>query len=235
MSEFNQQQLAEYFVFHITKSSIGIDARIKRASDSIPKLISKGWTIPELKNALDQFSNTYPDIVRNVYHIDEIVGKMDPPNNLLEPDVFYYHNSLREVSPPPRLVKDSNGKIIRQEEPFYLEMKSSFTMKELLRHWYQQMEIRPHDDMIRRDEGGFKKILSNYTIDEILFAIDVAKTQRKEKQLRLLRNVFDLEKYIDEAREFIKEKKNTHKMSGINRVIRRESNSSYDRANYPYS
>lgn len=230
----NEQQLAEYFVHYITRSTIGVDARIRSASTSIPKLIQKGWTIPELKNALDYFAQMYPDISRNVYHIDEIVGKMEPPNNLLEPEVFYYHNALREVSPPPRLIKNEEGKFVRQEENFYLEMKQRFTLKDLLSYWYQQMEIKPNDHMLKQDEGKFKYILGNYTIDEILFSIDVARVQRKEQRLRLLRNAFDLDKYIDEAREFIRRKQNVHKMSGINKVIRREP-SSIQYGTYPYN
>lgn len=66
-------------------------------------------------------------------------------------------------------------------------------------------------------------MLGNYTVDELLFMIDVAKVQRKEKQLRTLRNAFELEKYLEEARDFIQRKENIHKVTGINREIKRHA------------
>jgi hypothetical protein len=222
------EELAYYFVHHITQAKVGVEARIRSALASIPKLLERGWTLQEIKQELDQFAYDYPQLVTNVYHIDEIMSKKEPPNNLIEPDVFYYHNALREVSPPTRIIKDPvTGQFIRQSQPFYLEIKKRFTMQDLLNYWYTQMEITPNEHMIRQDEGKFKYILSNYTLDEVLFAIDAAKTIRKERQLRPLRNAFELDKYIEDAREFIRAKENVHKMQGINREFKRNSTSYY--------
>ncbi|MCY8466585.1 hypothetical protein [Bacillus atrophaeus] len=224
----NVQDLANYFVYHITKSSVGVEGRIKSALTSIPKLLDKGWSLEEIKDQLDSFACTYPQIVINLYHIDEIMNQIEPPNNLMEKDVFYYHSELREMSSPPKITRDKgSGELIRQSEDFYLEMKNRYTLQDLLNYWYKKMKIKPNDHMMKQDEGKFKYILGNYTLDEVLFAIDASVILRKERQQRLLRNAFELDKYIEDAREFIRRKENMHKMGGINREFRREQAVAY--------
>ncbi|WAT23593.1 hypothetical protein O0R52_21595 (plasmid) [Bacillus halotolerans] len=217
------QDLANYFVYNITKSHVGVEGRIKSALTSIPKLLDRGWSLQEIKEQLDLFAYTYPRIVINLYHIDEIMNQIEPPNNLMEKDVFYYHSELREMSSPPKIIRDQeSGKLIRQSEDFYLEMKSRYTLQDLMNYWYKKMNIQPTDHLMRQDEGKFKYILGNYTLDEVLFAIDASVILRKERQQRLLRNAFELDKYIEDARDFIRRKENMHKMGGINREFRRE-------------
>lgn len=221
------EELANYFVHYITQARFSIEPRTQSAISSIQFLLNKGWTLHDIKEELDNFSRTYPQIVTTLYHIEEIMKTKEPPNNLLNPDSFYYHNILREVPPPPTLKKDpESGKMVRVEFEFYLEMKKRFTMQELLDYWYKKMKIVPNEHMIKQDEGKFKYMLGNYTIDELLFMIDVAVVQRKENQLRPLRNAFELEKYLEEARDFIQRKENTHKVTGINREIKRHATDS---------
>lgn len=229
------EELAYYFVHQITQSRVGIEARIGSAMASIPKLLEKGWTLQAIKDELDLFAQTYPQVVLNVYHMDEIMAKKEPPNNLMEPFVFYYHNQLREVSPPTMIRRDENGKLVRVSNPFYLEMKKCYSMQDLLDYWYKQMGITPNDHMVRQDEGKFKYILGNYTLDEVLFAIDAARTIRKEKQVRPLRNAFELDKYIEDGREFIKAKENAHKSQGINREVKRHDGTEYYGSGHPYN
>jgi hypothetical protein len=222
------EELAHYFVYHITQSRVGVEARIKSALASIPTLLGKGWSLYEIKMELDQFAQDYPQVVPNIYHIGEIMDKKEPPNNLLEPDVFYYHSELRNMSQPPRITKDpETGRMVRHSEPFYLEMKQRYSMQELMDYWYKQQEITPNEHMLRQDEGKFKYILGNYTLDEVLFSIDVSNILRKERQLRPLRNAFELDKYIEDAREAIQRKQNVHKMQGINREFRRDTVTAY--------
>lgn len=222
------EELAHYFVHYITQSRIGVESRINSAMTSIPMLLDKGWSLIEIKQELDQFAHDYPQVVQNIYHIGEIMDKKEPPNNLLEPDVFYYHGELRNMSQPPKIVKDPHtGKFVRQSEPFYLEMKTRYTMQELLNYWYTQQGITPNEHMIRQDEGKFKYILGNYTLDEVLFTIDASNVLRKERQLKPLRNAFELDKYIEDGREFIRKKENVHKIQGINREFRRDHTTTY--------
>ncbi|MFE9081948.1 hypothetical protein [Bacillus mobilis] len=221
------EELANYFVLYITQARFSVKARTDSAISSIQVLLNKGWTLQEIKEELDNFSKTYPQIVTTLYHVEEIMKTKELPNNLLSPTSFYYHNILREVPPPPILKRDPNsGNWMRVELGFYLEMKNRFTLQDLLNYWYEKMDIIPNDHLIKQDEGKFKYMLGNYTVDELLFMIDVAKVQRKEKQLRTLRNAFELEKYLEEARDFIQRKENIHKVTGINREIKRHAKNS---------
>jgi len=211
-------QLAEWFVLHVVKATAGVENRIKNAINSIERFMQIGWTIKDLQDEISEFSKTYPQIIPNIYHLDEIIGNKQPPNNLIDPEMFYYHNALREV-PPPVKIKMIEGKPVREEQSFYLEMKKRFTMQDLLAYWYEHNGVKPNSSMLRQDEGKFNYLLGFYTVDELLFAIDVSKSMRAQKQQMPLRNVFDLERYMEDARIFMEGKKNVHQLAGINRVI----------------
>lgn len=222
------EELAHYFVYQITQAKVGIEGRIKSALSTLPRLLERGWSLYEIKVELDQFAKDYPQVATNIYHVDEIMSKKEPPDNLMEPDVFYYHSELRLMSAPPTIRKDpETGKLVRYSEPFYLEMKKRYSMQELIDYWYRTMDITPNEHMIRQDEGKIKYVLGNYTLDEVLFAMDVSKSLRIERQQRPLRNIFELDKYIEDAREYLLKKQNIHKVQGINREFRREHSTTY--------
>jgi hypothetical protein len=215
-------KLAEWFVLVMNQSIANTENKIAKSIKTIEKLETEGWSLPDIQSEIERFAKEYPAMITRIYHLEEIFVNKQPPDNLMHPDVFYYHNILRDVPPPVRMRLDPvTGQMIRESKPFYLEMKKRYTMKELAGYWYSICEIVPHDHMRKQDEGKFKHLLTIYSLDEILFAIDASKTARSERDLPPLRNAFDLERYMDLAREFIREKENTHKQVGINKVIRR--------------
>jgi hypothetical protein len=217
-------QLSRWFVLEVVQA-VGTDeaiaARIQRSNAAIQKALQAGWTIFDLQHEIGEFARMHPELVKRVYHLEEIIGNKKPPNNLIEPDVFYYHNILREVPPPVR-IRIEGGKVIRSKESFYLEMKKRFTLDDLIDYWHKVHDIRATEAMRRQDEGRFKYLLGIYTLDEILFAIDVSRTIRNELQVPPLRNALDLDRYMDEARRYIEGKKNVHIQEGINKIVRKE-------------
>lgn len=216
-------QLAHYFVEEITERKTNNERRIEHAIASIENLLKKGWTIPLIKKELDEFKKNYPALIPNIYHIEEILGNKQPPNNLIEPDVFYYHNALRKTSAPSRMVfNEETREYERIEEPFFLEMKDVFTMEDLLEYWYESNGLRYNEHHIKQDKGRFQYLLGFYDIDEILFMIDIAQEERKRMKARPLTNAFQLEKYHEQAEEAIKQKRNVHVLQGINKVIPRK-------------
>ncbi|WP_067923602.1 hypothetical protein [Alicyclobacillus shizuokensis] len=217
----NREELAQYFVYELVQPSGNAERRVSTAILALERLEELGWTLEEIKQELDTFAKSYPQIIRNVYHLEEIFGQKEPPGNLMEPDVFYYHNELREVPPPTRIVKDPvTGQFIRTDSEFYLEMKRRFTMNDLLAYWYRSNgTVDPKEHTRRQDEARFRYLLGIYNLDEILFAIDCAKSLREERQQSPLRNVFELERYIEDARQMLLEKINVHKLAGINQII----------------
>jgi hypothetical protein len=215
--------LAHYFVECIVRKSGNIQTRIERALVALAKLEEQGWMLEEIKNEMDLFAQTYPAVVTNIYHIEEIMGNKEAPNNLMESGVFYYHNRLRNVPPPPKMKFDKETRqYIRIEQPFFLEMKKRFSMPELLEYWYTSNGMKATEHNLKQDTGKFKYLLGMYDLDEVLFMIDVAQSNRREANQRPLRNAFELEKFLEEARDAIKLKKNVHRVQGIDQEIQRK-------------
>lgn len=219
---YTVEQVAHWFVVDLVRPSGGVDNRISTACVAIDKLLKDGWKLEEVVSEMLSFAQTFPAMIAKVFHVDEIFVNKQPPDNLMQPDIFYYHNALRDVGEPVRIRRNADGEFVREEKPFYLTMKKRFRMKDLLDYWYDKMKIKSNDHMIKQDEGKFKYLLNVYYLDEILFAIDCAKRVRTSMQAPMLRNAFDLEKYMDEARDLIKEKTNIHIGFKINRTFEQD-------------
>lgn len=216
-------QVAQWFVYQIQNvNGPASERRIENALSAIQHLMAQGWTIDEITQEINDFCKQYGDLVKKIYHLQEIFQNKIPPNNLMKADLFYYHQELRQVPPAPKLVRGEDGYFHRIEEPFYLEMKKRFTMEELLAYWYKKTGIAPNDNVRKQDEGKFKYLLQFYDLDELLFSIDTQRHVRDEKHMAPIRNIFDLEKYMDDAKQYIDRKKNVHRQLGINRVIKKE-------------
>lgn len=216
-------ELAQYFVTVILEKNINIETRVSYAIEAIDQLLKEGWTIKALKEELDEFKKVYPSLIPNIYHITEIIGNKKPPNNLIDSDIFYYHNALRETSPPTKLIfNEETRKYERIESPFFLEMKKVFTLDDLLNYWYEKNEIKYQENNVSQDKARFSYLLKYYDLDEILFMIDIAYEDREIKRLKPLRNVFHLEEYAEEAKEAIKRKRSVQQVHQINYIMPKE-------------
>ena len=98
-------------------------------------------------------------------------------NSLVKRNHFYYHHALQLVPPPPRV--RNNQEII---EPFYREIRISFTMKDLIDYFYRTLNIDPFLRNDRHDGAQFSKMLNDFArlrpiepLDFVLALIDYAK------------------------------------------------------------
>lgn len=213
--------LSIYF-FNSVVERIVSEGQLCSTVEYIDKLVSKGWKLDDIKNEMDLFKKEYPEMIRNVYTLEQIMSSKQPPNNLIEEGVFYYHNLLRSTSNPARIIKDKEtGRFIKIETPYYLEMIKTFTLENLLNYWYESSQQEANESLIRKDKGRFDYLLGFYDIDEILFAIDIAQGNRKVMKQKPLKNAFDLEKYIEEAKEEVKAKRSVARMNKVNKIIER--------------
>lgn len=213
--------LTTYFFSSVIERIVN-ENQITSTVEYVMKLVSEGWTTDEIKNEVDGFKKEYPEMVRNVYTLEQIMSKKKPPNNLIEEGVFYYHNLLRITSQPTRIIKSSEtGKMMRVEMPYFLEMIKTFTMDNLLAYWYKKSEQTPNESIIKKDKGRFNYLFGYYDLDEILFAIDIAQQNRKEMGHKPLRNAFDLERYIEEAKEEIKAKRSVSRINKVDQIIKK--------------
>jgi hypothetical protein len=74
--------------------------------------------------------------------------------------------------------------------------------------------------MQKKEEGKFRYLLRQYSIDELLFMIDTAIDLESEYE-RKIKDAFELEQYKEEAKYRIAQKKNIHQVEGIHLPLQR--------------
>lgn len=140
-------------------------------------------------------------------------------DSLLEKGVFYYHNEFHITSKPPTW----NPVTFKEEcEPFFMEMKIKYTMKQLINRFYDKCKVPVglRDD--RLVEGGLKHLLSKYNnlsapaIDYIMVMMDLADEDIDKKTIT---NVFDIEKYSIEAFVMLEDIVQEAKVTKSNEII----------------
>lgn len=95
--------------------------------------------------------------------------------SLLKKNVFYYHNSLQLIPPPPKWNAET---LQSSSEDFYLEMKIQYNIDNLLEYYYKAMKIESMD--YNKDKGAMQYLLNKYKIegmenvDIVLLLIDEA-------------------------------------------------------------
>ena len=103
----------------------------------------------------------------------EITNKLYD-NSLLKPDKFYYHSELRIM--PDTSIWNPNMKEISNK--FYLEMKTQYSIDDLLDYFYYTLSIPNALKNYKRDKGALESLIKQYridgieSIDLILFVID---------------------------------------------------------------
>lgn len=121
-------------------------------------------------------------------------------DTLTKKDTYYCHSQLRINSKSP-IWHPERG---QTTFPYYLEMKSLYTMNDLLSYYYSTTLIPAELRNFNKDAGSFKHLLDKYvfkrfdSLDVILTCIDIT----KDKELRVTK-VFDLENVIQDAYELL--------------------------------
>lgn len=142
-----------------------------------------------------------------------------------EGDPFYYHNQLRITSPPPKRYFDYNtGEIVKIEEPYFLEMRASYTIEDLCEYYIKQMGLK---DIHPQDENRFAKaflyVLKKYDLETVLFMVDAMVNEvlseglNKEKH-----NPLKIVEWKDVALMHYNEKVTESAVYGENKVVPRK-------------
>ena len=214
--------LAEYFVLSIAseKSRSSSEDMIKKACREIPTLLDEGWTLDTLSSTIYELATRFPVLAQNAYHIRELLGKTKPPLNLIEPDVFYYHNELRvQYETPRKQIVDGKLVYVEEEPLFRLEIKTYYGAEEFLDYFYKRVKLPRSPQFEKRDLGRLKHLIEQHDIDTLLFAIDVMVETRLANGLRISDNLFNIQDYMMEAEDVISRKRNQHRLMGINREV----------------
>jgi hypothetical protein len=137
------------------------------------ELLMNGWTQEEIANVIRSYSHLDPTTIPNVR--DLFSKAITARGNLLVPKAFYYHPELRILPPPAKRDFDYNtGIISKPEEEYFLEMRASYTIHQLIDYFVIKFELNPSQEDMKRYIGSFKYLLKHHNIDTVLFMIDAA-------------------------------------------------------------
>ena len=131
----------------------GTDSYKKTVANNALKLLQAGLSFHELSALLAEATGTEEE--RNAYHIEEnlrlkrkdfVVPTVHlqqlPKNECIGIGEFYFHPFLQVTSKPARyLYNETTFEMTRIEpEPFFLEMKSSFTVEDAVQYFIKETE-----------------------------------------------------------------------------------------------
>jgi hypothetical protein len=198
---------------------------------NIEQVLAGGMKAGVLEQLMNEYKKEHP-IPQEAYNIDDILKhfhvdakKSDikrDPNNLLEPGRFYFHPALQVAPPPPVTVQldDGSFKSSYEDEEFFLEIKESFTLEDLVGYFYKVMTV-DGSGFKERDIGAFKHILKSYDLDTILYAIDESRFLAEDLGKPAPKSPFDIRDYFDAGEAVLEDRKNTCYMEGLDHVIPR--------------
>jgi len=199
--------------------------------EEVQGLLAGDLDMPTIYSAMERYKN---EPVKHVetYNVEEILNYFKipftkkqvvyNPDNLMNPQRFYYHQQLQVTPPPPSLVqhKDGSFQASYELEPFYLEMRDCYTVEDLLEYFYSRMNI--HERLnVERDKGAMKHLLKSFDLDLILHLIDEAYAQSMDRGVQLPQEPFGIREYLSDAILLYEARKNTCFEGGLNRVIPR--------------
>lgn len=165
------------------------------------RLIDNGYTDKEAKNIL---INSKLDI-DNYEHTDSII----------DGDKLYRHHELQIHSLPGGFDPETCTVIKR---PYYLEMKSRYTMNNLLDYYYTKLVVPMLFRDEKRDIGAFKHLFSSFksplidSVDFILFVIDYVSSYEYK-----VNNPLELKNWFQQTYEYLEQYVLSTKIEIVNR------------------
>lgn len=165
------------------------------------RLIDNGYTDKEAKNIL---INSKLDI-DNYEHTDSIING----------NKLYRHCELQIHSIPGGFDPETCTIIKR---PYYLEMKSRYTMNNLLDYYYTKLVVPMLFRDEKRDIGAFKHLFSSFksplidSVDFILFVIDYVSSYEYK-----VNNPLELKNWFQQTYEYLEQYVLSTKIEIVNR------------------
>ena len=143
-------------------------------------------------------------------------------SGLIERGKFYFHKSLQLTSPPPQF-SVATGKTTVY--PFYLEIRSRYSEKDLLEYCYRKSNI-PDELRDEAKDGGFLRYLLNkYKRIEFVEPLDfVLALMDHSTEIRPVIQMTDITNYEAEVLETVKRWKQEAHAKQRDRIVWRSSN-----------
>jgi hypothetical protein len=185
----------------------------------VKKLLSNGWCSSELLKGFKGAKKK--DATLSVSQLFR--GKKRSLQNLLKPGTFYYHNELRLTSAPPKREIDyDSGEITTINEPYFLEMKASYTVENLIRYYARQTGLKLLEHELSRYKGSFNWLLKTYGVELILFMIDATINLCVSEDMPMPYSPLDIQRNQNLAVETRNQKITENTYSGGNTIVRKK-------------
>lgn len=148
------------------------------------------------------------------------------PNECMELGEFYYHPLLQFSSQPPRYELDMKTMKFKESprEPFFLEMKESFTLEDLTMYYIKEAEV--DGTYPPRYYSSFKKVVDMYGIDLTLYLIDASVAKAKDNQEPAPIHPSFLLENLEEAKTMYNNRKEISAEGGLTHVYPRQQTAS---------
>ena len=198
------------------------------ATKALARLLGIGFTAEEISRRLKmniQRANAM-DAPDHKAEIDAVFAGKKPETvyNLLKPGTLYFHNELRLTpAAPVSTVNYDTGEITKQIEPYFLEMRASYTVNDL--YDYFVTKTRLYDKMClykKKFIGGLEWLITRYDLDMLLYMIDIAEDDVACNDRRPLTSPIGVEEYASTAKAALEHKLTDSRMNGGDRVVPRK-------------
>lgn len=194
-----------YFTKYRPASLKPTDENKRKVLGRIKQLLDSGWT--------------EQDIIRR--WTDRSAAPAG--GNLLKSDRFYWHNALRIMPGPTKVYFDLNtGEITREREEWFLEMRASFTLDDLLDYYLAQFQLSRGQINENRYRGTFRYLLSLYDIDLLLFMVDCCAHDRLDRDEGPPTDPIVISDYEWQGREAMNRKITECRQAGGDKIVVRK-------------
>lgn len=192
----------------------------KTIHHEVRKVLAKGWCADEIMKMFKEAKRKRPSF-QSLKLSCLFTAKSRKKLNLIHPDVFYYHNDLRLTCAPPRREVDyDSGEVKVINEPYFLEMKASYSVDDLVYYFQRQTNSKKGDP--NRLKGSFGYLLKSYKVEEILYMIDVMVNTCLSEDMPLPDSPLDCQKHYKDAMKMRDNKRTETILAGGKKVVRKK-------------
>lgn len=167
----------------------------------------------------------YKEDKTSFYNLSNFLGikvnSTRPEEELITLGRFYLHPQLQMTPslPTTRLDPETNEFVTIQKEKFYLEIKESYTLDDLLTYFYMKHQEDPLPGTSHKTQ--MKNLVADYPLDTVLYLIDASAMLIHDDDAlkRPSRNPAFLNDHLEEARFFIIRRKNVLTEGGLTSIV----------------
>jgi hypothetical protein len=225
------RDLAELFTRELKWFVMATESTTKRAEKTFRQMLSEGYSPEEIQSAIHTYKKAHPnkEDLEHLITVEQIfdgIPKKSVPKGLMRDGVFYFHPRLQVAPGAPVMTINEDGEFVSLDnDEFFLEIRPSFTMAELVDYFYKRTGTRNQN--YKRDSRAFEYVLDQIIIDEplnaldlILFTIDAAVALAFDLD-RPMPNALEIEDYLNDGLALYTEKYNYCKLEGLDHVTPR--------------